>query len=194
MSKESPDYYSTNADSFIERSLKADMSEVYAEFTALIPLGGKVLELGCGAGRDLLYFAKKGFDSIGLEPNEALANHARTYSSRSVIEQNFEDTRWIDAFDGIWACASLLHMKKVDLPNIFSKVSLALKEDGIFYCSFKKGSFEGERDGRYFCDLTMDNLSQLVLENTKLKPHKVWETTELRESGDQVWVNGIFKK
>ena len=59
-----------------------------------------------------------------------------------------------EMYDGIWACASVLHVPKIELANILQKMCNAVKVGGIIYTSFKYGNFEGERSGRFFCDFT----------------------------------------
>ena len=66
----------------------------------------------------------------------------------------FQELREKEKYDGIWACASVLHVPKIELANILQKMCNAVKTDGIIYTSFKYGDFEGERSGRFFSDFT----------------------------------------
>ena len=90
----------------------------------------------------------------------------------------FEELNDQNIYDGIWACASILHLSKSDLFLVFHKMNKALKENGIIYTSFKYGEFEGERNGRYFTDFTEDSL-----------------TGDVREGrGDERWLNILICK
>ena len=106
----------------------------------------------------------------------------------------FEDISFDAEFDAIWACASLLHVEKVNMPKVLSKVSAALKSGGILYASFKYGDFEGERNGRYFNDLTQQVAEELFT-RVGFNVIKIWITGDVREGRqDEKWVNILVKK
>ena len=105
----------------------------------------------------------------------------------------FDELDDVDVYDGVWACASLLHVKRDELNIIFQRIARSLKTDGVFYCSFKKGEFCGYRSGRYFTDLTEQELADLLADN--FVPIKIWETVDVRpDRSDQKWVNAIARK
>lgn len=99
-----------------------------------------------------------------------------------------------DKFDGIWACASLLHINKENLSNAFKKCALALKKDGIMYCSFKYGNFEGVRNGRYNIDLDENSIKKYV-EGTDLIIEEIKLSLDVRTNrGNEKWLNVILRK
>ena len=96
---------------------------------------------------------------------------------------------------GIWACASILHVKKVELPDIIRKMGIATKDNGIIYVSFKYGDYEGERNGRYFTDMTETSMVKLLENIPELKVEKQWITGDVRpDRGDERWLNMILRK
>ena len=98
-------------------------------------------------------------------------------------------------YDGIWACASILHLPKVELPNIFYKMLHALKSNGEIYTSFKYGTFEGERNGRYFTDFIETEFIELIRPVQGLRVEKMWVTRDVREGRcDERWLNILLRK
>ncbi len=120
-------------------------------FMAALPPGGAVLELGCGAGQDGEVMISRGFDVTMTDGTPDIAYAAATRLGRPVSTLLFEDLDEIEAFDGVWANACLLHVPRSALPRALSNVHAALKAGGFFYASFKAGVSEG-RDplGRYY--------------------------------------------
>ena len=107
----------------------------------------------------------------------------------------FEELNDQNIYDGIWACASILHLSKSDLFLVFHKMNKALKENGIIYTSFKYGEFEGERNGRYFTDFTEDSLKEFILQIPQLQIKEIWTTGDVREGrGDERWLNILIYK
>lgn len=184
------DYYERNTQKFIESTLELDMSSLYAAFEKHLRPGAKILDLGCGPGRDLKYFNSK-YQAIGLEPSPSLASFAKEYTKAQVIQSKIEDFESEDKFDGIWACASLLHVPSEELSDVFRKINHLLSEGGVLFASFKYGNFEGMRNGRYFTDLTEESLLQ-ILEKSHLEIAETWITEDLRKTHKgEKWLNII---
>ena len=80
-----------------------------------------------------------------------------------MLFQNLDEE---DQYDGIWACSSILHLPKDELKIVLNKMSRALRANGIIYTSFKYGNFEGERNGRFFTDFTLEIFKDFILRNT----------------------------
>lgn len=120
-------------------------------FLAKIPAGGSILELGCGNGRDAAHMLSLGFDVEASDGTPELAAEAEKRLGRKVRILRFEDLDALSAYDGIWACASLLHVPADTLVDVLARIRRALRPGGIFTASFKAGSGEGRDDfGRYY--------------------------------------------
>lgn len=184
-------YYDSESQVFIDSTLSLDMSALYAEFEPYLKPDALILDLGCGSGRDLKYFNQK-YKAIGLEPSKTLATFARDYSGAEIIESDIQSFQTDLKFDGIWACASLLHLKSSELANVLKKIENMLKQDGVTYASFKYGDFEGERNGRHFTDLTEESFID-YLKDSPLKIKKFWITQDLRSlRNSKRWLNVLI--
>jgi len=107
----------------------------------------------------------------------------------------FHELNEMNKYDGIWACASILHVSSVSLPYIMARMLRALKENGVIYTSFKYGTFEGERDGRYYTDLTEASFADLIREIAELRVEEEWISTDVRPGREeQKWLNIILRK
>ncbi len=187
-------YYNTNAKDFFEGTVSADMSAHYAAFLEKLPEEAHILDAGCGSGRDSLYFKKLGYKITAMDISTNLCKLASEYIGQEVLELSFQDMTFEAEFDGIWACASLLHVPSVELPAIIGKLKKALKVGGVLFASFKYGNFEGERNDRYFYDLTEEKAKQ-VSGDAGLKVEKMWITGDVRpERVDEKWLNVLVIK
>lgn len=142
------DFYAREAEAYAARY---EVSDDLSRFLALIPTGGRILELGCGGGQDSEAMLAAGFDAVPTDGSPELARQAEKRLGRPVKVLLFEDIDFTGAFDGIWANACLLHAPKPALPVIFGKINKALRPGGVFYASFKTDGEEGaDRFGRYY--------------------------------------------
>ena len=193
--KETLAYYNQNADAFIEGTQKADMSEQYRHFLNYLSPGCKLLDLGCGSGRDSAYFSSLGYEVTAVDGSEELCKRVRAnYGIRARCIE-FEELSFVSEFDAIWACASLLHVKKADMPKVLGKVSAALKSGGVLYASFKYGKEERVSNGRFFNDYTENDLDALLTSENRLSLLQYWVTEDVRpdRSGER-WLNVIAQK
>lgn len=192
---ETLNYYNQNADSFIAGTASADMSAQYQFFLKHVPEKAKLLDLGCGSGRDSAYFASLGFDVVAVDGSAELCKRVKGIYGIDAVCALFEDLSFDAEFDAVWACASLLHVSKEDMPNILKKVSDALKPEGILYASFKYGNAERISNGRFFNDYTETDIDALLTEENQLKLLECWITEDVRpdRSGEQ-WLNFIAIK
>lgn len=106
------DYYNKNAEVFFQDTACADMSYLYKQFLPLIPVGGRILDLGCGSGRDSRYFLEQGFQVTAIDGSAELCRLASKYIGQEVLCMVFRDLAFENCFDGVWACASLLHVPR----------------------------------------------------------------------------------
>ncbi len=127
-----------------------------------------------------------------FEASPKLARLASEHCGLPVEVRRFQEIEWQDAFDGIWACASLLHVPMVELPEVLRRLGRALKPDGVLYASFKYGAGEREHGGRRFTDLDEEGLAALVEGVTAFAVVETWVTGDRREGREgERWLNAI---
>ncbi len=191
---ETKEYYQENAQVFFDHTVNADISEQYDHFLKYILSGGKILDFGCGSGRDTKAFLQKGYCVDAIDGSSELCKLASNYCGIQVKCMDFNDLSETEKYDGIWACASLLHITKEELPNILSKMRNALVHNGVIYASFKKGDFEGVRNGRYFLDINADVFNRLISGVIGLEKIEEWVTEDVRPEKKTTWYNVILEK
>ena len=188
------EYYNKNAKNFINDTINADMSTQYQFFEKYLESNNlTILDIGFGSGRDSLYFQNKGYEVYSIDPALEFCNHAKELGLKNVFNIRVEDMNFINKFDGIWACASLLHIPSNKLNEVFKKCYNALKVNGIMYCSFKYGSFEGERNGRFFTDLNEESLNELI-NNTGFTILEISISLDVRVDRNDKWLNVVLSK
>ncbi len=106
----------------------------------------------------------------------------------------FQELQYVDEYDAIWSCASLLHIKKNEIPLVFTKFIKALKVHGVWYMSFKVGNSEREKDGRLFNDYTKESLRDILESYSTLSVCNIWLTEDRREDREDKWINAIVRK
>mgnify|MGYP000017619409 FL=1 len=188
------DFYNNNAETFFDSTKAIDMSVLYDEFLPHLKANANILDAGCGSARDSLYFKKQGFNVTAFDASASLVKLAEKLLNQKVELATFESFANEQKFDGIWACASLLHVPKQELNSILNKLSGLLNVGGIFYCSFKYGDKMVERGGRTFTNLN-ESLLREKIENTALRITKTWVTADQRpDRADEKWLNAILIK
>ena len=187
-------YYSDNSQEFFESTVIADMTPQYEHFLKYFPSGSNILDLGCGSGRDTKAFLKMGYDVEAIDGSEEICRLASDYTGITVKCMDFMELNSIERYDAIWACASLLHVSSAQIPIMFSKMKDALRENGIVYMSFKHGDFEGERNGRFFLDMTSERFHALCKADTGFQIEEEWYSEDVRNDIDTKWYNCIVRK
>ena len=187
-------YYNQHAQTFSDSTLNVDMSALYREFLPYVVQNGYVLDAGCGSARDAAYFKSQGFSVSAFDASPALAELASSYLQQPVEVKTFQELECVNKYDGIWCCASLLHVPKAELPQVFLNLQNALKPNGVLYVSFKYGTQERVHNGREFTDLTEQLLSSLLNRHTQLSIVKHWQSVDQRPGREsEVWLNAIIK-
>ena len=189
------DYYNQNAETFVSNTVSVDFKQTQDKFINRLETGNFILDFGCGSGRDTKYFLEAGLRVDAIDGSEELCKIASEYTGIEVKKMLFQELDRDGKYDGIWACSSILHLPKNDLKLVLRKINTALKKKGIVYTSFKYGEFEGERNGRYFTDFTIETFKEFIQDIGDLKLDEYWITGDVRPGrGEEKWLNIILQK
>lgn len=185
------EYYNQNAETFVKETLHADMADNRKRFLKYVRSGGRILDAGCGSGRDALAFRQAGYQVEAFDASEEICRLASENLGFPVRCLRFQELEGEAEYDGIWACASLLHVSGNELPNVIQRLKKLLKPGGVLYASFKKGEGDRTKGGRYFQDMTEEKLKDLF-ETAGLTVLESYESTDVREDRkEEKWVNVV---
>lgn len=193
------DYYNQQAEAFVANTVNVDFTEIQQRFLAVLPKVEEkplILDLGCGSGRDSKAFLEQGYAVEAVDGSAELCKLATQLLGQPVQCMLFQELKETAKYDGIWACASLLHLPVDELVLVLKQCAAALKPEGGFYMSFKYGEDSGERNGRWFTDMTEASLQQLLTKAVpELKLVEMFITYDVRpERAAERWVNAIVCK
>ena len=195
MDKITLNYYNTHAKDFIQGTVAVDFHITQDKFLAQLEKGASILDFGCGSGRDTKYFLERGFAVEATDGSAELCKLASEYTGIKVKQMLFSELDAVEKYDGIWACASILHLAWEELVAVLQKMVLAVKAGGVIYTSFKYGQFTGERNGRFFTDLDEKGLARLLKEVGGLEVKELWITGDVRPGGgEEKWLNVLLTK
>ncbi|MEX0566303.1 class I SAM-dependent methyltransferase [Raoultella terrigena] len=187
-------YYQHNADSFFTSTVAVDMSSLYAPFVEALTPPELILDAGCGSGRDAKAFAEMGYRVEAFDASSEMVARAARYSGLTVRQRSFTDISETARYDGIWCCASLLHVPGDELPGVMQRLATALKSGGVWYVSFKYGTGEREKEGRRFTDLDEAGLTALVAALADIDITRMWQTLDKRPDRSETWLNALLLK
>lgn len=191
----SVEFYETNADSFIAQTVDVDMTSLYLRFCKNLKLGASVLDAGCGSGRDALAFSRMGYHVVAFDASPKMVDAASKRADVPVYQMTFEDMKFDQPFDGIWACASLLHVPRTHLSDVLRSLASFLKPTGVLYASFKYGEQEREKGWRYFNDLNEKLLADHLKDVPGLSAVEVWISSDRRpDRGEERWLNCLLSR
>jgi 2-polyprenyl-3-methyl-5-hydroxy-6-metoxy-1,4-benzoquinol methylase len=188
------DYYNKHAEEFTASTFEVDMESLYQPFLAELPEGARILDVGCGPGRDTLAFKNKGYQVDAIDYSEELVKKATQLTGIPVRLQSFYEIDADQAYDGIWACASLLHCERTRLKEVIGKLLSALKPNGMLYMSFKYGNGDRQKDGRQFTDLDEVQAKALLGQFDRVQQIQQWITIDQRPERQEKWLNLIWKR
>ena len=178
-------YYDDPTNAYADQTLDADMSAIYECFQKYIAPGAAVLDAGCGSGRDSLHFMKAGYVVTAIDASQEMCDFASRLLQQQVRQLRFQELDYEACFDGIWACASLLHVPERQQAEVFRRLMRALVPGGVLYASWKYGETERTEasSGRLFCDMT------------EQRAEACWISEDVRaDRRSQKWLNVIFRK
>lgn len=192
----SQEYYDEYAEKYANFTLNVDLTELYQRFLKYIPPNVRILDAGSGSGRDTLAFLARGYDVDAFDSSSSLCELSTRLTGVKTRLLRFQDFEDVEKYDGIWACASLLHVPEKELSDVVNRLLRSLKPDGALYVSFKHGI--GERiasDGRFYTDMNALRLKTLFKDIPDAKVVEVWVSQgEGNFKGQTQWLNAIVLK
>jgi SAM-dependent methyltransferase len=187
-------FYEGHAAEYFQRTVHADLSNIYDRFLTFVPTAGRILDAGCGSGRDLREFVQRGYRATGIDASRELVKLAERYSLAPCHVMRLEALSHTDCFDAIWACASLLHLPKSMLDGVLRRFATALVPHGVMFASVQIG--EGESlgpDGRLFAYYAKPEFAGALAE-AGFEPLDVWISEDMLPGRERVsWVNVIAR-
>jgi len=187
-------YYDENAEAFVARTLNADLADAYRRFLIHIPDGGRILDAGCGSGRDTKYFIEQGYETVAIDASREMVRYASGLTGQPVLHNKVQDLTYESEFDGAWACASLHHIGKGEIGDAVRRLAKAVRPGGILYISVKESKGDRIKDGRHFTYYTKDSLDKVVDKCDLLERHEIWTSYETRSGQDPIaWVSALAK-
>ncbi len=187
-------YYERNAAAFFANTVNVDMTSLYRRFLSKLPSGASILDAGCGSGRDARAFSAMGYRVTAFDASPELANLASNYCGFEVQVRQFMAVDEVDAYDGIWCCASLLHVPKKDLAEVLARIWRALRPGGTLYVSFKRGKGERIQGGRFFTDVEEAELAATLSTLPHASSPDTWITEDQRPDRLEQWVNALITR
>lgn len=194
------DYYNQNAASFDERTRHYDISPRLQAFVELLPRTenrvARILDVGCGPGREVQAFRKLGFDAMGIDGSREMIALAGTITPDARFEHiAFHEIAFDNEFDGIWACASLLHVPADQIDDAMRRISRALRVGGVLYMSVKQG--DGHRthaDGRFFNDYSEASLRELFARHVSFELIRIDHAPpDQNQSDRKSWLHALAR-
>lgn len=187
-------YYDEFAAEFFRSTVLVDMAAVHQRFVEGLAPGARVLDAGCGSGRDAKAFAEAGFRVTAFDASARLARLASAHCGFEVAVRRLEDVAEVEAYDGIWCCASMLHLPLAAIPSVLERLWRALRPGGTLYVSFKHGRGERVHDGRRFTDADEATLRQWLGHWPDVDRLEVWLSDDQRPERAERWTNALAKR
>lgn len=187
-------YYDKHAGEYFNSTVNVDFDHLRRKFVSFLPEHARIIDIGCGSGRDVKAFCDMGYDAIGFDASKGLATEAEKQLGIEV--QVGDMTTWIadEPFDGIWCCAALLHLHEEEANAFLQNLRFNLKPGGILFLSVKDGIETGlDEKGRYMHNYTKQELrKKLATAGLEILEIDTYEDSLGR--GGFRWLNAFCKR
>ena len=207
-------YYEDHAEEFTANTIDADMKDIRSRFLSHLPAGARILDFGCGTGRDTKAFLDLAYEVAALDGSPSLCRIAGEYTGIPVQCMDFREYspaeeiyavnrqyplvsfRRIRQRYGLGPVRScLVHHHHRNMFPVMQELGKAMKAGAVLYASFKYGDREGERNGRYFTDFTPDGFREFMKMLPEFRLAEQWVTGDVRPGrGDERWLNMILER
>ncbi len=189
-------YYDKNSQEFFDRTINADVQDLYQKFLKYVPKEGRILDAGCGVGRDSRFFLSKGYDVLAFDGSQEMVKITSNLLGKEALHMLFQDMNFSNEFDAVWANASLLHVPYENLRGVIEGFHKALLPSGILYASFKYGASMRSVEDRFFFDMNEDSIESYI--KGLFAPIEIWKSADTRSkiapSPDKSWLNFIARR
>ncbi len=193
MDQSTIDYYNANADEYALKTRYLYMFDIRSVFLRYIDPDGRILDAGCGGGRDTKVFTENGYLVDAFDASPEMCRAASEYTEQEVSCCTFEEWTSKYTYSGIWAHASLLHLQEDEFFSFIKKAARYLKTDGVLFFSMKEGIKEGyDENGRWFLSFDDARLKKLLEFCPEFKVAEHWKTED-RMNRDLIWINVILQ-
>lgn len=187
-------FYNENAKAYFNRTVVIDMHKSYDKFVRHLKPGAKILDAGCGSGRDSKQFLDRGYSVTAMDASIEMVKLSSAYTKLDTLHMSFEEMTFDAEFDGIWCSASLLHVPSEKLHSALKKIKRALKPNGILFISFMKGTAESYRGERFFQDMTQEKLMTILQQTGDLEILEIACEQSYEKNRDTTWIQALVKK
>lgn len=185
-------FYENNAEQFAQDTLDVDMSALYKRFLAKLAPSSRILDAGCGAGRDTAAFLRLGYQVEAFDASAKLVEIAQRVTDIAVQHSTFLNFSSAEPFAGVWACASLLHVPANSMSATLQHLAELLQPQGVMYVSFKYGTDDLQRNDRHFTNCTEQRLQDFLV-GTNLQIVETWLSGDQRpERINEQWLNALL--
>lgn len=187
-------YYCAHAEEYAEKTRYANMHDIRSVFLSYVEPGARLIDIGCGGGRDMKIFDELGYTVDGIDASPAMCQAASEYTGISVRCQNIKDWHPVYTYGGIWASASLLHLSEDIFFEFFRRAKKCLSSSGVIYFSMKADIKDGyDEYGRWYLGFDDKRLERILSENPEYTHERYWKTMDSLKRGI-MWDNIILRK
>jgi len=188
------DYYIKHFSEYFQETIHVDPSSFLTPLVQRLSPGDKILDVGCGSGRDLLWLKNRGFSALGFERSPGLADLARKHSGCSVIEGDFEQYDFSGlSVEAVAFTGALVHVPHGRFPKVLENILHALKPRGLCFLSLKEGTgIKEDSAGRVFC-LWKDTDLRQVFDSLHLDVLVLSRQASVIGTGE-IWLGYILQK
>jgi SAM-dependent methyltransferase len=187
-------FYNEHADEYVRATVGVNMESLYEPFLSHVPPCGRILDAGCGSGRDSKAFLDRGYQVVSIDASQEMVDATTILTAQQAHLLAFQEVGFSEEFDGVWACASLLHVPLAELPGVIGRLASALRPSGVLYASFKVGCGERNLDGRLFTDMEEASFTVLLGGIGGVELLQLWHTDDQRPDRDDKWLNVLLRK
>ena len=194
-------WYDEHAQEWHERTKDLNVDFTYQDFLKELPITDEyaplILDAGCGGGRFAKVFLDVGYRVEAFDASSEMVKLATTHVGIKVRQLTFQEMDYESKFDGIWANASLLHVQRDEMKDVFHRLIRALKPGGVLYASFKKGQKETFERGRLFNNYDEETLRAFVesFPELHMSSLKICTSEDIRpERKGRFWVRMLCRK